>query len=59
MEELTVEALLASLGYGSAEEYQRVLNNLWETTSGEYDSFLYLKQGKIEGFRYSPLRITI
>ena len=55
MEELTVEALLASLGYGSAEEYQRVLNNLWETTSGEYDSFLL----ELESRKYKDAMIYL
>ena len=40
MEELTVEAIMGSLGYGSFEEYQRILNNLWETAPDEYEPLL-------------------
>ena len=40
MEELTVEAILGSLGYGSFKEYQRILNSLWETAPDEYEPLL-------------------
>ncbi len=40
MEELTVEAILGLLGYGSYEEYQRILNSLWETAPEEYEPLL-------------------
>lgn len=40
MEELMVEAIMGSLGYGSFEEYQRILNNLWETAPDEYEPLL-------------------
>ena len=40
MEELFVEAIFWSLGYGSRETYQRILNRLWEESADEYEPIL-------------------
>ena len=40
MEELFVEAIFWSLGYGSSEKYQRILNSLWEKSEDENEPIL-------------------